>query len=130
MRDRLLECLPQLLVVVVLAGLIALRSGSLPTPGGAPPTPAPTADVQPPRRSASPIHATMAAVSSACNERAPRFVGRLALLRSAAGAAMGDALDCEHVVDPQGNTEQTTTAGLAYYRQSSNAPCFTSGYEH
>jgi hypothetical protein len=71
-----------------------------------------------------------AAAGTTCDVRAPRFVGDLAQLHSAVGAAMGDALDCEHAVDGQGNTQQTTATGLAYYRQSSNAACFTTGYEH
>lgn len=43
---------------------------------------------------------------------------------------MGDPIDCEHVVDSAGNTQQRTTTGLAYYRKALNVTCFTTGWDH
>jgi len=43
---------------------------------------------------------------------------------------MGDATECERVVDADGNTEQRTTTGLAYYRARANVVVFTNGVEH
>jgi len=54
----------------------------------------------------------------------------LANLRSALGAIMGDALECERVVNDEGDTQQRTTTGLAYYRKHLNIACFTTGWEH
>jgi hypothetical protein len=54
----------------------------------------------------------------------------MAGLRAAVGSQMGDAIECEHVVDAQGDTQQATTTGLAYYLKASNIACFTTGYNH
>jgi hypothetical protein len=43
---------------------------------------------------------------------------------------MGDPLECERVVNNDGDTQQKTTTGLAYYRKLLNAACFTNGWEH
>jgi len=43
---------------------------------------------------------------------------------------MGEALECERSVDDQGNTQQKTTTGLAYYRKHLNTACFTTGWDH
>jgi hypothetical protein len=65
-----------------------------------------------------------------CTLADPRFQGGIASLKLRLGAAMGDATDCEHVVDPNGNTQQRTTTGLAYYRKGLNIACFTTGWDH
>jgi hypothetical protein len=65
-----------------------------------------------------------------CNPERPVFIGDLATLRNALGAQMGDPVECARVVDPDGNLQQRTTLGLAYYRKTSNAACFTSGWDH
>jgi hypothetical protein len=51
-------------------------------------------------------------------------------LKSALGAAMGEPQECEHPVDDQGDTQQKTSTGLAYYRQQLNVACFTTGWDH
>jgi hypothetical protein len=43
---------------------------------------------------------------------------------------MGEPVECERAVDAQGDTQQKTTTGLAYYRHQLNLTCFTTGYEH
>jgi hypothetical protein len=43
---------------------------------------------------------------------------------------MGDPLECEHSVNADGDTQQKTTTGLAYYLHALNAPCFTNGFDH
>jgi hypothetical protein len=60
----------------------------------------------------------------------PRFVFGLAELHRRLGDTMGDPVECEHVDAASGDTHQHTTRGLAYYRQSTNTPSFTTGSEH
>ena len=43
---------------------------------------------------------------------------------------MGDALECERSIDAQGDTQQKTTTGLAYYLSQLNTACFTTGWDH
>jgi hypothetical protein len=54
----------------------------------------------------------------------------MAALKAMLGAAMGEALECERVVNDQGDTQQKTTTGLAYYRKALNVACFTTGWDH
>jgi hypothetical protein len=63
--------------------------------------------------------------------QAPVFVHGFAALKSHLGATMGEPITCEYG-DPAGtpDTQQETTAGLAYYRASTNTPTFTNGWQH
>jgi hypothetical protein len=98
------------------------------TPPVADPTPVPP----PPTTVAKPIAAASptAVAPDACAPTAPRFLHGAAALRAAIGTSMGEALECETVIDAAGNTEQKTTRGLAYYRAGSNLPVFTNGFDH
>ena len=105
MRDRLVELLPLLLVAAILFVFFLTRSQG-------------------------PAFTFLAPVtSSTCNPAAPAFVGELALLKASLGEQMGDPVECERVVDNDGNTQQRTTRGLAYFRKKSDAACFTTGTE-
>jgi hypothetical protein len=74
---------------------------------------------------------TPASVSDeACTPGQPVFVHGAATLKAALGATMGDPLECERVTDALGDTEQKTSAGLVYYRASTNAVAFTNGFDH
>jgi hypothetical protein len=142
-RDRVLEFLPLLLVVVLLAGYQAVRAGGVEGPLAliaALKTPVPTPTVAVASVRAVAVNGTSTPTSSSasfssssangCAGGQPRFLGGLALLRAAVGARMGDPLECEHAVDGQGDTQQRTSTGLAYYRKARNAPTFTTGYDH
>jgi len=78
----------------------------------------------------SPAASPLPARTEECNAASPRFVHGAASLKAALGAPMGEPVECERVIDPAGNTEQTTTTGLAYYRAQSNTAAFTNGFEH
>jgi hypothetical protein len=54
----------------------------------------------------------------------------IASLKGILGTIMGDPLECERVVNSDGDTQQKTTTGLAYYRKQFNSACFTTGWEH
>jgi hypothetical protein len=49
-------------------------------------------------------------------------------LRADVGDAMGQPLDCEHLLDPAGDTIQATSTGTAFYTLTSHAAVFTDGY--
>lgn len=70
------------------------------------------------------------AAADACTPGQPSFVHGAATLKAAVGDAMGDPLECERVTDAAGDTEQRTSAGLVYYRASTNAVAFTNGFDH
>jgi hypothetical protein len=139
MRERLTELLPLVLVGVVLLvfqltrgsgpGLhfLPLQDEPLAASTPAPPPIAPPATVTPRARTpvASPIPG-----SGACTASRPSFVGGLAALKASLGASMGEPLECERAVDDQGDTQQRTTTGLAYYRSQVNAASFTTGWDH
>ena len=59
----------------------------------------------------------------------PSYVLGFAELRTWLGDAMGAPTTCEYA-DPNGtgDTEQDTTAGLAFWRKSTNTPTFTNGW--
>lgn len=61
----------------------------------------------------------------------PSFVLGFAALREAVGEVMGDPLTCEYN-DPNGTKDrlQRTTTGLAFYREATNTPTFTDGFNH
>jgi hypothetical protein len=66
----------------------------------------------------------------ACTSSRPSFIGGLSTLKTALGATMGDPQECERAVDSQGDTQQKTSTGLAYYRRLLNVACFTTGWDH
>jgi hypothetical protein len=61
----------------------------------------------------------------------PVYVFGFANLKTRLGSAMGDPVSCEYA-DPNGtgDTLQDTTAGLAFWRKSTNTPTFTDGATH
>ena len=60
----------------------------------------------------------------------PAYAFGFKALHDALGAEMGDPLECEHGNPENGDTLQQTTNGLSFYRQSTNTPTFTNGWEH
>ena len=62
--------------------------------------------------------------------QAPRFVLGFATLKEQLGPLMGEPVECEHPNNANGDTLQTTTTGLAYYRKATNTPTFTDGFRH
>jgi len=50
-------------------------------------------------------------------------------LRADIGEAMGQPLDCEHLLDVAGDTIQPTSTGTAWYTIARNAAIFTDGYQ-
>jgi hypothetical protein len=65
-----------------------------------------------------------------CTSTSPSFVHGAADLKEALGEDMGTPIECEHVIDAAGNTEQQTTTGLVYYRAAANVTVFTTGFDH
>jgi hypothetical protein len=57
----------------------------------------------------------------------PEFNFGFAALRLDLGAAMGDAVECEHATTALGDTDQLTTTGTAHYDRASNTPSFRHG---
>ena len=140
MREHLTELLPLVLVGVVLLifqltresgqilNFLPLQNKSLAAAAtAATPTPValPVVAVAKPTPVASPTPAP-----GVCTVARPTFVGGMAALRASLGPRMGDPLECEHSVDDQGDTQQKTTTGLAYYRSQVNVASFTTGWEH
>ena len=108
----------------------------------APPVPAPAAIVAPPvptstslpepAPTAVPTLAPAAFADPYCRSgEQPVFHFGFAALSAALGSSMGNASSCEYG-DPRGSgdTLQTTSTGLSFYRQRSNTPTFTTGFEH
>ncbi len=126
MRYRIIDFLPLLLALALVAGWFGLQQ----------PLPfltTPPAEVAPPAFQPvvpTPAVTRASASQSLCDPRQPRFLGALAALKARLGAAMGEAAGCERQVDVEGNTEQLTTTGLAYYRRRLNQAAFTTGWEH
>jgi hypothetical protein len=133
MRDRLLDLLPLLLVGTVLGVFYFWRAQGTTMAFIPLPTPA-SASVAAPRPTLQPLvvsaQRALTTQDGLCNPSRPVFLRGMASLKAALGARMGDALECERVVDAAGNTQQRTSAGLAYYRRGSNAACFTTGSDH
>jgi hypothetical protein len=138
MRERVTELLPMLLVGVVLLVFQLTRDKNdvfhfLPLPSTTVSTPTPqitialraTATAKTPTPVAGP-----ALASALCNPSRPIFMGGLRDLKLTLGEKMGEALECEQLVNTQGDTQQKTTTGLAYYRGQMNIPCFTTGWDH
>jgi hypothetical protein len=61
----------------------------------------------------------------------PSYVAGFATLAGQLGSTMGTPTTCEYP-DPAGtgDVEQNTTAGLAFWRKSTNTPTFTDGFHH
>jgi len=131
MRDRVIEFIPLLLVGVVLVAFQLTRGNSPALQFQVLPevTPTPVVNVvfaQPaPRQRTSPIIQV-----GACNAAQPHFIGGIAALKAVLGSSMGEPVECERATSPQGDTQQKTTTGLAYYRKHLNLACFTTGWDH
>ena len=137
MREHLTELLPLVLVGVVLLvfqltrdsgqvlPFLPLQNQAVSAPTPTPQTALPAIAVPKPTPSPSPRPAP-----GACTAARPTFVGGMAALRSSLGANMGDPIECERSVDDQGDTQQNTTTGLAYYRRQLNMASFTTGWDH
>jgi hypothetical protein len=92
---------------------------------GPAPEPSPSVTVGP-----TSVPSPSPAAVGGCLATEPRFVHGAAALKAALGDRMGEPQECERVVDGEGNTEQRTTTGLAYYRARSNIAAFTNGVDH
>jgi hypothetical protein len=60
----------------------------------------------------------------------PAFRFGFQTLSSLLGDYMGTPIECEHSDIASGDTLQTTSTGLAFYRKSTNTPTFTDGTTH
>jgi hypothetical protein len=132
MRDRLVELTPLLLVGVALLAF-QLTRGSSPTfqfQALSEATPTPLAAAAASGAVARPAPRGPASPPAACNAAHPQFSGGIATLKAALGSSMGEPVECEHATSPQGDTQQKTTGGLAYYRKNLNLACFTTGWDH
>jgi hypothetical protein len=132
MRDRFVEFLP----LVLALGLVAVWFGIQP-PIGLPflsskqDATQPAVSVVPSPTSTPGLTLSRAAViQSLCDPKEPQFLGTLASLKARLGSIMGNPIDCERAVNSQGDTEQQTTTGLAYYRRKLNIAAFTTGWDH
>ena len=109
-----------------------------PTPATAPsapptpPVPAATAKPAPvsPPVAPAPVPAVPADPYCRPGEQ-PQFHFGFATLSAKLGGRMGSPTSCEYG-DPRGSgdTLQATDKGLSFYRQSTNTPTFTTGFEH
>ncbi|HET6318010.1 MAG TPA: hypothetical protein VFG86_16265 [Chloroflexota bacterium] len=135
MRARIVDFLPLILAVLLVAGWFGLRQPlpfSLP-PALSAPSVATSSPIQPAPQPGSPTAAALSragVIQSLCDPTQPAFLGSIATLKDRIGDRMGDARVCERQIDSDGNTEQVTTTGLAYYRRRLSAPIFTTGWEH
>jgi hypothetical protein len=105
----------------------------MPTPPPAIPAPIPT-PIPTPAVVAQPVvpPAPMVVADPYCLPgQKPAFAFGFAALKERLGPIMGDPTSCEYG-DPKGSgdTLQNTSAGLSFYRKSTNTPTFTTGYEH
>ncbi|HLZ28313.1 MAG TPA: hypothetical protein VKV73_13420 [Chloroflexota bacterium] len=138
MREHLTELLPLVLVgVVLLVFQLSRDSGQvlhflpLPDQPFAAPAPTPQTALPPIAVSTKPTPpASPAPEAGGCTASRPTFVGGMAALRASLGTGMGEPLECERAVDDQGDTQQKTTTGLAYYRSHVNVASFTTGWDH
>jgi len=65
----------------------------------------------------------------ACLPADPHYGAGIADLAERLGETIGAPLDCEHTVDAVGDTEQSTTTGLAMYTVATHQVSFTNGME-
>jgi len=125
-----MEFLPLVLVIGVILGVQYWRQDvPFGPPAGSASQSAPTAIAI--AVDETPAFARLAGTPTAgCSNSSPRYEAGMLRLKSALGAMMGDPLECERPIDPDGDTEQRTSTGLAYYRQKVNAVVFTNGIQH
>jgi hypothetical protein len=129
-RDRLMEFLPLVLVIGVILGVQYWRQ-DIPFGPPAATRAAPTAVAVAVNADQTPAFVRLAATPGAgCSNSSPRYEAGMLRLKSALGAMMGDPLECERPINANGDTEQRTSTGLAYYRQKANAVVFTNGVQH
>jgi hypothetical protein len=121
---RLLDFLPLILAVLLIIGYLAFNQ---PLPFLSQPE-QPQPALQPVVGATPTVRIPTRAVAT--QPAACRFGGGIAELKQALGEVMGDPTECEHATDAEGNTQQKTTRGLAYYRKAANISAFTNGYEH
>jgi hypothetical protein len=95
------------------------------------PTPAPVSAPVPTPVAPAPVAAVPAADPYCRPGEQPQFRFGFATLSAQLGARMGSPTSCEYG-DPRGSgdTLQTTGKGLSFYRQRTNTPTFTTGFEH
>jgi hypothetical protein len=133
MRYRLVDFLPLLLALALIGGWFLVQQ---PTPMllFAERQPAVLAQQPQPLATATPaaqqVVSRAEALLSLCNASRPTFLGTLGSLKLRLGVRMADAADCERPIDEDGNTQQLTTTGLAYYRHRLNVAAFTNGWDH
>jgi hypothetical protein len=131
LRYRILDFLPLLLAILLAAGWFGLQQ-PIPLPDLGILRPAATEVATPTVKPAPPtaVVTRATAIEALCNAGQPRFLGSIAALKARLGNIMGDPAACERQVDAEGNTEQLTTTGLAYYRRRLNEAAFTTGWDH
>ncbi|MDP6509348.1 MAG: hypothetical protein QF719_01215 [Chloroflexota bacterium] len=80
---------------------------------------------------AAAVAAPVEAAAAHCEAgESPQFRFGFAFLKSQIGDTMGEPIECEHGNPDNGDTLQQTTTGLAFYRQYTNTPTFTNGWDH
>ncbi len=126
MRYRIIEFLPLLVALALVAGWFGLQQ-PLPWLSQAPAS-ALSPALQP--VVPTPVVTRGAAIQSLCDPRQPLYLGSLASLKTRLGERMGDPIGCERQVSPDGDTEQATSKGLAYFRRRLNLAAFTTGWDH
>jgi len=96
-----------------------------------PPVPTSTAVPEPASTAAPPVGPAPFADPYCRSGEQPAFHFGFAALSATLGTSMGNASSCEYG-DPRGSgdTLQTTSKGLSFYRHRSNIPTFTTGFEH
>jgi hypothetical protein len=137
MREHLTELLPLMLVGAVLLVVqltrdsgqvlqfLPLQVQAVATATPRPQSALPVVAAAKPTPLASPTPG-----AGVCTADRPSFVGGMAALKATLGPSMGEPLECERPIDDQGDTQQNTTTGLAYYRSKLNVACFTTGWDH
>ncbi|MBI2756940.1 MAG: hypothetical protein HYX52_09555 [Chloroflexi bacterium] len=74
------------------------------------------------------IPVTLAPPYASCApEQIPEFAFGFAALKEQLGATMGAPIECERVVNGEGDTSQRTSTGVASYQRASNAVLFGNG---
>jgi len=131
-RYRVVDFLPLLLAIGLLGAWLAFQQPFPVTLPWAVNQTAPPPNQQAPRPTPPPptLVPRAVALQSLCDTNRPRFLGTLANLKARLGSRMGEATECERPIDDDGNTQQMTTTGLAYYRHRLDVAVFTNGYDH
>ena len=60
----------------------------------------------------------------------PVYVFGFKALHDILGEQIGDPLECEHTEASTGDAHQQTSKGLSFYREITNTPTFTNGWDH